>query len=104
MCPNCGLINTPKLSFYLPSSNIQVQKFKKDISKCDTQDSTMNVHKKTQFTCPGCVVKGLSCDTPLEKILKFTIHSSNASSSSTKVFEFPHTMYDSRFTNNGFII
>ncbi|KAG5610567.1 hypothetical protein H5410_021848, partial [Solanum commersonii] len=44
------------------------------------------------------------CDTPLPKILKLAILNSNASSSSIKAFECPHTNDDSIFTCKGIII
>ncbi|KAG5629716.1 hypothetical protein H5410_001433, partial [Solanum commersonii] len=52
-----------------------VQQFKKDVSNCATQDSIMNVHNKAQLTHAriNCILKGLSCDTPLSKIFKLTI-------------------------------
>ncbi|KAG5619605.1 hypothetical protein H5410_004823 [Solanum commersonii] len=61
----------------------------------------MNVHNKTQFTHAriNCVPKDSTCDTPLPKILELAILASNASSSSTKVFECPHTKDDSIFTH-----
>ncbi|KAG5599290.1 hypothetical protein H5410_030660 [Solanum commersonii] len=39
-----------------------------------------------------------------QKILKLAIHASNASSSSTKVFECPHRKDDSMLTQKGLII
>uniref|UniRef100_M1DT45 Uncharacterized protein n=1 Tax=Solanum tuberosum TaxID=4113 RepID=M1DT45_SOLTU len=46
----------------------------------------MNAHKKTQLTHAriNCVLKDSSCDSPISKILRFTILASNANSSSTK--------------------
>ncbi|KAG5610541.1 hypothetical protein H5410_021822 [Solanum commersonii] len=46
----------------------------------------MNAHNKTQFTYAriNCVLKDLSCDTPLPKILMLAILATCASSSSTK--------------------
>ncbi|KAG5576678.1 hypothetical protein H5410_056812, partial [Solanum commersonii] len=63
----------------------------------------MNVHNKTQFTHLriNCVPKDSSCDTPLPNILKLAILASNASSSSTNVFECAHTKDDSIFTHKG---
>ena len=63
----------------------------------------MNAHKKTQLTNAriNCALKDSSCDSPLSKTLKLTILASNASSSSTKVLEFPHAKNDSIFTHNG---
>uniref|UniRef100_M1DRH4 Uncharacterized protein n=1 Tax=Solanum tuberosum TaxID=4113 RepID=M1DRH4_SOLTU len=63
----------------------------------------MNAHNKTQLTHAriNCALKDSSCDSPLSKIIKFTILDSNASSSSTKVLKFPHTKNDSIFTHNG---
>ena len=103
MSPNLELINTPNLNFCLSSSKPQVQQFKKDVSNSAVQDSIMNAHNKTQLTHAriNCALKGSSCDTPLPKILKFTILASNASSSSTKVLKCPHTKNNSIFTYNG---
>ncbi|KAG5569048.1 hypothetical protein H5410_058814, partial [Solanum commersonii] len=80
----------------------QVQQFKKDVSNSATQDSIMNAHKKTQLTHAriNCALKNSSCDSPLSKILKFTILASNASSRSTMVLKCPHTKNDSIFTHN----
>ena len=102
MSPICGLINTPNLNFCLSSSKTQVQQFKKDVSNSATQDSIMNAHNKTQLTHAriNCALKDSSCDSPLSKILKFTILASNASSSSTKVLKCPHNKDDSIFTQN----
>ncbi|KAG5611529.1 hypothetical protein H5410_022810 [Solanum commersonii] len=77
--------------------------FKKDASNSATQDSIMNAHKKTQLTHAriNCALRDSSCDSPLPKNLKFTILTSNASSSSTKVIKCPHTQSDSIFTYNG---
>ncbi|KAG5589975.1 hypothetical protein H5410_040489 [Solanum commersonii] len=63
----------------------------------------MNAHKKTQLTYAriNCALKDSSYDSPLAKILKFTILASNASSSSTMVLKCPHTKNDSIFTHNG---
>ncbi|KAG5599997.1 hypothetical protein H5410_031367 [Solanum commersonii] len=49
----------------------------------------MNAHNKTQLTHAriNCALKDSSCDSPLSKILKFTIFASNVSSSSTKAPE-----------------
>ena len=106
MSPICGLINTPNLNFCLSSSKTQVQQLKKDVSNSATQDLIMNAPNKTQLTYEriNCAPKGSSCDSPLPKILKFTMLASNASSSSTKVFKCPHTKNDSIFTHNGSII
>jgi len=101
MSSNLGLINIPNLKFRLSSSKTPVQQFKKDASNSATQESIMNAHKKTQHTHAriNCALKDSSCDSPLSKILKFTILTSNASSSSTKVIKFPHTKNDSIFTH-----
>ncbi|KAG5615089.1 hypothetical protein H5410_014913, partial [Solanum commersonii] len=82
---------------------LSVQQFKKDVSNSATQNSIMNVQKKTQLTHAriNCVLKYSSCDSQLSKILKFTILASNASSSLTKVLKCPHTKNDSIFTHNG---
>ncbi|KAG5586284.1 hypothetical protein H5410_046718 [Solanum commersonii] len=48
----------------------------------------------------NCVLKDSSCDSPLSKILKFTILASNASSSSTKVLKYPHNKDALIFTHN----
>ncbi|KAG5610314.1 hypothetical protein H5410_021595, partial [Solanum commersonii] len=98
--------STPNLNFYLSSSKTQVNEFKKDVSNSATQDSIMTVHNKTQFTHAriNCVPKDLSCYTLSPKILTLTILCSNASSSSTKEFEFPYTKDDSILTHNGLII
>ncbi|KAG5606681.1 hypothetical protein H5410_028173 [Solanum commersonii] len=63
----------------------------------------MNVHNKTQLTHAriNCILKDSSCDTPLSKILKLTILTSDASSSSSNIFKCPHTKNDSIFTHNG---
>ncbi|KAG5610579.1 hypothetical protein H5410_021860 [Solanum commersonii] len=60
----------------------------------------MGAHNKTHFTHAkiNCALKDSSCDSQLSKNLKLTILASNASSSSTKVFKFPHTKNDSIFT------
>ncbi|KAG5631990.1 hypothetical protein H5410_003707, partial [Solanum commersonii] len=81
----------------------QVQQFKKDVSNSAAQDLIMNVHNKTQFTQAriNFVPKDSSCDTLLPKILKLAILASNASSSSIKVFECPHTKNDSISTYKG---
>ncbi|KAG5590368.1 hypothetical protein H5410_040882, partial [Solanum commersonii] len=57
--------------------------------------------QKTQLTYApiNCVLTGSSCDSPLPKILKFTILASNESSSSTKVLKCPHIKNDSIFTH-----
>ncbi|KAG5587424.1 hypothetical protein H5410_047858 [Solanum commersonii] len=91
MSSNLGLINTPNLNSFLSSSKTQAQQFKKDTSNSATQDSIMNAHKKTQLTYAriNCALKGSSCDSPLPKILKLTILTSNACSSSTKVLKCP---------------
>ncbi|KAG5619624.1 hypothetical protein H5410_004842 [Solanum commersonii] len=49
--------------------------FKNGVSNSATQDSIMNAHNKTQFTYAriNCVLKDLSCDTPLPKILMLAI-------------------------------
>ncbi|KAG5571670.1 hypothetical protein H5410_061436, partial [Solanum commersonii] len=92
--------------FVLFSRLVPSCQFKKDVSNSAIQDLIMNVHNKTQFTQAriNCVSKDSSCDTPLPKILKLAILPSNASSSSTKVFECPHRNDDSIFTNKGLII
>ncbi|KAG5585739.1 hypothetical protein H5410_046173, partial [Solanum commersonii] len=79
----------------------RVKQFNKDVSNSATQDSIMNVHDKTQtiYESINCVLKDSSCDTPLSKILKLVLLASNASSSSTKAFECPHTNDDSIFTH-----
>ena len=53
----------------------------------------MNAHNKTQLThaMTYFALKGSSNDSPLSKILNFTILASNVSSSSRKVLKFPHT-------------
>ncbi|KAG5599723.1 hypothetical protein H5410_031093, partial [Solanum commersonii] len=48
----------------------------------------------------NCALKDSSCDYPLAKMLKFTILSLNASSSSTKVLKFLHNKNDSLFTQS----
>ncbi|KAG5600462.1 hypothetical protein H5410_031832 [Solanum commersonii] len=103
MSPNCGLINTLNLKFCLSLSKTQVQQVKKDVSNSAAQDSIMNAHKKTQLTHAriNCALKNSSCDSPLPKILNFTILVSHASSSSTKVLKCPHTKNDSIITHNG---
>ena len=87
MNPNLGLINTVNLNIYLSSRKTQVQQFKKEVSNTAT-DSIMSAHKKTQLTKEkiNCEHNYSSCNSPLSKILMFTIFASNASSSSTKVF------------------
>ncbi|KAG5606315.1 hypothetical protein H5410_027807, partial [Solanum commersonii] len=74
--------------------------FKKDVSNSITQDSIMNVHKKTQLTRAriNYALKESSYDSPLPKNFKHTILASNESSSSTKVFKRPDTKDDSIFT------
>ncbi|KAG5571392.1 hypothetical protein H5410_061158 [Solanum commersonii] len=71
-----------------------------------TRYSIMNIHNKTQFIHAriNCVPKDSSCDTPFPKILKLAILASHASSSSTKVFECPHTKDDFIFTHKSLII
>ncbi|KAG5580278.1 hypothetical protein H5410_050905, partial [Solanum commersonii] len=85
------------------NNETQIQQLKKDASNSATQDSIMNAHKKTQITQAriNCALKDLSCDSPLSKILKFTILASNESSSSTNLLKCPHTKNDSIFTHNG---
>ncbi|KAG5595638.1 hypothetical protein H5410_036870 [Solanum commersonii] len=84
----------------------QVQQFRKDVLNSASQDSIMNVHNKAQITHAriNYILKDSSYDTPLSKILKLTILSSNASSSSTKLFKCAYTNNDSIFTHNGLII
>uniref|UniRef100_M1CYG8 Uncharacterized protein n=1 Tax=Solanum tuberosum TaxID=4113 RepID=M1CYG8_SOLTU len=62
----------------------------------------MNEHNKTQLTHAkiNCALKDSRFDSPLSKILKFTILASNASSRSTKVLKNPHDKDDSIFTDN----
>ena len=66
----------------------------------------MNAHNKTQLTHAmiNCALKDSNYDSPLSKMLKFTILASNANSSSTKVLKCPHNKDDSIFTHNGSII
>ena len=66
------------------------------------QDSFMNAYKKSQLTHAkiNCALEE-SGDLPFPNILKLTILSSNASSSSKKVLKFPHTKNDSIYTHNG---
>ncbi|KAG5631357.1 hypothetical protein H5410_003074, partial [Solanum commersonii] len=102
----CSFLQISVLALFLnpytwKSSKTQVQQFKKDVSNNATKYSIMNAHKKTQLTHAriNCALKDSSCDSPLPKILKFTILASNASSSSTKVLKCPHTKNDSIFTH-----
>lgn len=62
----------------------------------------MNAQFKTQITYAliNNALKNSSCDSHLSKILKFIL-ASYASSSSTKIFDFPHRNIDSIFTHNG---
>ncbi|KAG5631595.1 hypothetical protein H5410_003312 [Solanum commersonii] len=78
----------------------QVQPLKKGVSNSATQDSIMNAHNKTKFTHAKikCALKDSSCDSPISKNLILTILASNVSSTSTKVFKYPHTRNDSIFT------
>ncbi|KAG5631248.1 hypothetical protein H5410_002965 [Solanum commersonii] len=73
MSPNLVLINTPNLNFCLSSSKTPIQQFKKDVSN-------MNVHNKSQLTHAriNCALKDSNCDSPLSKMLKFTIPASTA--------------------------
>ncbi|KAG5606589.1 hypothetical protein H5410_028081, partial [Solanum commersonii] len=83
-------------SLFVPFCNqTQVLSFKKGVSNSATQDAIMNAHNNTQFTY---------AKTLLPKILKLAILASNASSSSTKAFEFPHTNDDSIFTRKPYIL
>ncbi|KAG5631952.1 hypothetical protein H5410_003669, partial [Solanum commersonii] len=82
-----------------PLAQTQVQSFKKGVSNISTQDSIINA----TYTKIKCVLKDSSCHTPLPKIVKLAILASNASSSSTKSFECPHTNDDSIFTRKGII-
>ncbi|KAG5571227.1 hypothetical protein H5410_060993 [Solanum commersonii] len=74
-------------ALFLLANKTQIWQSKKDVSNSATQDSTMNVHNKTQLTHAtiNCILKDSSCDTLLSKILKLTILALNASSSSTKL-------------------
>ena len=103
MSPIGGLINTPNLNFCLFSSKTQVHQLKKNVSNSATQDSIMNAHNKTQLTLAriNYALKYSCCDTPLSKIFKLTILSSNASWSSTKVIKCPQIKKDFMFTHNG---
>ena len=62
----------------------------------------MNAQNKAQLTHAmiNCALKDSNCDSPLSKMLKFTILASNASSSSIKVLKCPHNKDDSIFTHN----
>lgn len=53
------------------------------------------------YSCKDQLFNDSSCDSLLSKNLKLTILSSNASSSTTKVFKFPHMKDDSIRTHNG---
>lgn len=59
--------------------------------------------QKTQLTNAriNCALKDLCFDSPLGKIVKFTIVASNVSSIPTKVLKCPYTNNDSIFTHNG---
>ncbi|KAG5590912.1 hypothetical protein H5410_041426 [Solanum commersonii] len=98
--------STPQLELLLLLKQTQVQRFKKGISNSATQDSILNVHNKTQFTYVKikCALKDSSFDLRILNNLMLTIVASNASSSSTNVFKFPHTRNDSIFTHKGLII
>ena len=75
----------PNLKIFLSSCKTQFQEFKQDVLNSATQDSIMSVYKKTKTTHAYLkhLLKDLSCDTLLPKILKLTILFTNASSSST---------------------
>ncbi|KAG5585535.1 hypothetical protein H5410_045969, partial [Solanum commersonii] len=81
-------------------ANNSVQLFKKGVSNSGTQESIMNAHNKTHFTHAKikCALKDSGCDSPISKNLRLTILASNATSSSTKVFNCPHPKNDSIFT------
>ncbi|KAG5595262.1 hypothetical protein H5410_036494 [Solanum commersonii] len=91
---------------FLLNSQTQVQSFKKGVLKSATQDSIVNAHKKTQFTYAkiNCALKDSSSDSPILENLMLTILASNASSSSTKLFECPHRKNDSIIAYNDLII
>ncbi|KAG5619702.1 hypothetical protein H5410_004920 [Solanum commersonii] len=91
-------------SFFQLPFKLKLSRSNRDVSNSAAQDSIMNAHNKTQFTYAKikCALKDSSCDSPISKNLMHTILASNASSSSTKVFKFPHKRNDSIFTHNGF--
>ncbi|KAG5606055.1 hypothetical protein H5410_027547 [Solanum commersonii] len=62
----------------------------------------MDAYNKVQLTHAmiNCALKDSNCDSPLSKMLKFTILASNASSSSTKVLKYRHIKDDSLFTQS----
>ena len=97
------IINTLNLNFCLSSTKTQVQKLKKDVSNNSEQGSITIAHNKTQVTHARfkCAFKNSSCDSPLSKILNFTLLASNSSSSSTNVQELLNTKIDSIFKGNG---
>ncbi|KAG5610694.1 hypothetical protein H5410_021975 [Solanum commersonii] len=70
---------------FAPKSNLSPT-VQQGVSNSATQDSMLNAHNKTQFTYAriNCVLKDLSCDTPLPKILMLAIIATCASSSLTK--------------------
>ena len=103
MSPIGGLINTPNLNLCLSSSKTQVQSFKRDIQFYTRLNNECTLKTQLTHASINCVLKDSSCDTPLPKILKLAILDSNASSSSTKAFECPHTNDDSIFTCKGII-
>ncbi|KAG5632575.1 hypothetical protein H5410_004292, partial [Solanum commersonii] len=90
----------PQLKLLLFLKKTQVLTFKKGVSNSATQDSIMNAHNKTQFTYAKikCALKNSSCDSLISTNLMLTILASNASSSSTIVFKYPHPKNDSIFT------
>ncbi|KAG5613710.1 hypothetical protein H5410_013534, partial [Solanum commersonii] len=67
----------PSIFKYLKLKQTRVQLITKGVSNSARQDSIMNVHNNTQITHAkiNCVLKDLSCDTPLPKILMRLINS-----------------------------
>ena len=66
----------------------------------------MNEQNKSQLTYAmiNYALKDSNCDSPLSKMLKFTILAWNASSSSKKLLKCPHNKGDSMFTQSCSII
>ncbi|KAG5576175.1 hypothetical protein H5410_056309, partial [Solanum commersonii] len=93
----------PQLKLLLVVKQNKVQPFKKSVLNSARQESIMNAHNKTQFTYAKikCALKDSSCDSLISKNLMLTLLSSNASSSSTKMFKCPHTRNDSILAHNG---
>ena len=93
----------PQLKLLLVLEQTQVQPFKKGVSNSATQDSIMNIQNKIQITYAliNCILKDLSCDTPLPDILVLAILLLLQVQARQKVSKCPHMKNDSIFTHRG---